>query len=86
MKIELLPMAIRAAGKIRVDLLDAVVEAPPARARVRRRVHVRAEDRRARLQRLGRRATTKIVQVWPNCDTWPNTLTENPDKSLKVGP
>jgi hypothetical protein len=28
----------------------------------------------------------ELYRVGPNCETWPNNLTENPYQSLKVGP
>jgi hypothetical protein len=39
-------------------------------------------------RRPGRRAVPerKLYRVDPNCETWPNTLTENPYYSPKVGP
>ena len=32
------------------------------------------------------RAERKVYRVGPNCETWPNNLTENPYQSPKVGP
>jgi hypothetical protein len=39
-------------------------------------------------RRQGRMAVPerKLYRVDPNCETWPNTLTENPYYSPKVGP